>query len=179
MHWSDLERAQPRLAELGQERLIGPGVVLVATIRKDGTPRLSPVEPFVLDGDLWLSMMWQSTKARDLARDPRILAHSVITKREGTEGELKIRGTARAEGDPAVQRHYADAVASALGWDPQPGWFHLFAVDIGEVSFIKYDHATGDQSVAMWPPGREFIRRGATPTSLAAPEPTSDIIKPG
>src|SRR5712691_314309 len=28
------------------------------------TPRLSPVEPYVLDGDLWLSMMWQSAKAR-------------------------------------------------------------------------------------------------------------------
>lgn len=52
MHWSELERAQPGLAGLGQERLLAPGVVLVATIRRDGTPRLSPVEPFVMDGDL-------------------------------------------------------------------------------------------------------------------------------
>jgi Pyridoxamine 5'-phosphate oxidase len=62
------------LARLAQERLIDPGVVLVATIRHDGTPRLSPVEPYVLAGELWLSMMWQSTKARDLLHDPRILA---------------------------------------------------------------------------------------------------------
>ena len=83
-------------------------MVLVATIRRDGTPRLSPVEPFVLDGDLWLSMMWQSTKARDLLRDPRILVHSVITSRDGAEGEVKLRGSARDEPDPAVQRRYAE-----------------------------------------------------------------------
>jgi len=52
VHWSQIEPAQPRLAELGQQRLIEPGVVLVATIRRDGTPRLSPVEPLVMDGSL-------------------------------------------------------------------------------------------------------------------------------
>jgi hypothetical protein len=56
MKWSELERRQPGLADLGRQRLRDPGVVLVATIRRDGTPRLSPVEPFVMDGDLWLSM---------------------------------------------------------------------------------------------------------------------------
>jgi hypothetical protein len=177
MHWSDIEHTQPRLARLAQQRLIEPGVVLVATIRHDGTPRLSPVEPYVLDGDLWLSMMWQSTKARDLLRDPRILVHSVITSRDGAEGEFKIRGTARAENDPAGQHRYADAVAASLGWNPQPGRFHLFAVDIGQVTVISYDTATGDQHVAMWPPGQEFIRRATSPTSVGDPEPQSDIIK--
>jgi hypothetical protein len=176
MHWLDFEHAQARMARLGQERLIGPGVVLVATIRHDGTPRLSPVEPLLLEGDLWLSMMWQSTKARDLLRDPRILVHSVITRRDGAEGEFKIRGTARTEHDPAVQRRYAGTVAGSLGWNPQPGRFHLFAVDISQVAFISYDAATGDQHVAMWPPGREFIRRASSPTSVGDPEPTSDII---
>jgi hypothetical protein len=150
--------------------------VLVATIRRDGTPRISPVEPLLMDGDVWLSMMWQSTKARDLLRDPRILVHSVVTGPDGIEGEFKIRGTARAEDDPAVQRRYADIVASSLGWNPQPGRFHLFAVDIGEVTFISYDPATGDQHVAMSPPGREFIRRATTPTSVGDREPMSDII---
>jgi Pyridoxamine 5'-phosphate oxidase len=88
MRWSDIEHAQRRLAGLAQQRLISPGVVLVATIRRDGTPRLSPVEPYVLDGELWLSMMWQSAKARDLLRDPRILVHSAISSRDGAKGEL-------------------------------------------------------------------------------------------
>jgi pyridoxamine 5'-phosphate oxidase-like protein len=179
MLWSDIERTQPHLARLAQERLINPGVVLVATIRRDGTPRLSPVEPYVLDGELWLSMMWQSAKARDLLRDPRILVHSVITSRDGAEGEFKIRGTARLEDDQAVQRRYADAVAASLGWNPQPGRFHLFAVTISQVTFISYDPGgSGDQHVAMWPPGREFIRRGTSATSVGDPEPVSDIIRP-
>ncbi|MEP7022370.1 MAG: pyridoxamine 5'-phosphate oxidase family protein [Actinomycetota bacterium] len=59
--------------------MLAPGVVLVATIRRDGTPRLSPVEPFVMEDDLWLSMLWHSTKAADLLRDPRILVHSIVT----------------------------------------------------------------------------------------------------
>ncbi len=176
MHWSDLEHSQPRLARLARQRLIGPGVALVATIRRDGTPRVSPVEPYVLNGVLWLSMMWQSAKARDLLRDPRILVHSVITSRDGAEGELKVRGTARAEHDQAVQRRYAEAVAADLGWDPQQGRFHLFSVDICQVSFVSYDTATGDQHVAIWPPGREFIRRATSATSVGDPEPLSDII---
>jgi Pyridoxamine 5'-phosphate oxidase len=178
MHWSDIEEAQPRLAALSRERLVGPGVVLVGTIRRDGTPRISPVEPYLLDGDLWLSMLWQSTKARDLLRDPRVLVHSVITGRDGTEGEVKLRGTARAEDDPGVQRRYAAAVAADLGWNPQPGRFHLFAVDIGAVVLIRYDpDGSGDQSVVSWPPGREFIRRGTSPTSVGEPEPASGILQ--
>ena len=179
MRWSDIARAQPRLAHVARERLIGPGVLLVVTIRRDGTPRLSPVEPYVLDGDLWLSMMWQSTKATDLLRDPRILLHSVITSRDGAEGECKVRGTVRAEHDPAVQRRYADAVAASLGWNPQPGRFHLFAVDVSQVTFIGYDPGgSGDQHVAVWPPGRELIRRATSPTSVGEPEPVSDLLDP-
>ena len=176
MEWSALEHRQPRLAELGRKRLLEPGVGLVATIRGDGTPRVSPVEPFILDGTLWLSMLWQSRKAVDLLRDPRVLVHSVVTSRDGGEGEFKIRSTARAEDDPDLSRRYAAAVAASLGWSPEPGRFHLFAVTIGEVTFIRYDDATGDQHVARWPPPREYIRRGTSATSLGTPEPASDII---
>lgn len=42
MQWQELEERQPRLAALGRARLLDPGVVLVATVRRDGTPRLSP-----------------------------------------------------------------------------------------------------------------------------------------
>lgn len=169
-------RAQPRLAELGERRLLAHGVVLVATIRVDGTPRVSPVEPFVLDGVLWLSMLWGSRKAADLLRDPRVLVHSVITSRDGGEGEFKIRGMARAEPGQDVQRRYASAVSAELGWDPEPGRFHLFAVGIEQVTFIRYDDATGDQQVVMWPPGREFIRRATSATTLGDPQAASDIL---
>jgi len=176
MHWSEIERHQPHLADLGRQRLLGPGVVLVATIRRDGTPRLSPVEPFVMDGALWLSMMWDSTKATDLLRDPRILVHSVISSRDGGEGEFKVRGAARAENDTAVQSRYAQAVAESLGWEAEVGWFHLFEVSIEHLTYIRYDPVIEYQHVAMWPPAREFIRKHATPTSLAPPQPAADII---
>jgi hypothetical protein len=178
MKWSELERRQPRLADVGRQRLLDPGVVLVATIRRDGTPRLSPVEPFVLDGDLWLSMLWRSAKAADLLRDPRILVHGVVTSRNGEEGEFKLRGQARNEEDGSVQRRYADAVGQALGWKPEPGHFHLFAVGIDELSYLRYDDPTGDQYVTQWPPGREYVRRGTTATSLGEPEPHPGILLP-
>src|SRR4051794_36090195 len=121
MDWSDVVRRQPGLAALAERRLIGPGVVLVGTIRRDGTPRLSPVEPLVMDGRLWLSMMLGSRKAADLERDPRVLVHSVITGRDGGEGELKLRGSARVWTDPHTQGRYAGTVARTLGWRPEPG----------------------------------------------------------
>jgi hypothetical protein len=178
MRWSQLAAQQPKLSELAEQRLIAPGVLLVVSIRRDGTARLSPVEPFVLDGSLLLSMLWKSHKAADLLRDPRILVHSVITNRDGGEGEFKVRGVARAEDDPEVQRRYADAVAAAIGWQPEPGRFHLFEVDIQNVVFIRYNGATGDQHVASWPPGLEFIRRGTSATSVGDPEPVADLIQP-
>src|SRR5690348_5989356 len=162
MHWSEVERSQPRLAELGRRRLLEAGVVLVVTIRRDGR--------------LWLSMLWRSRKAQDLARDPRVLVHSAITNREGGEGEFKIRGVARGVDDVETQRRYAAAVGRDLGWHPQPGRFHLFAVDIDQVTFIRYDNATGDQYVALWPPEHEFVRRGTSATSVGQPEHLDDIL---
>ena len=89
MRWAELEQRQPRLAERARERLVDPGVLLVVTIRRDGTPRLSPVEPLLLDGELWLSMLWGSRKAADLHRDPRVLVHGIVTSRDGQDGEVK------------------------------------------------------------------------------------------
>src|SRR3954471_17221921 len=116
MRWSEIEERQPGLAARARQRLIEPGGLLLVTLRRDGTPRLSPVEPYVLDGRLLLSMMWGSQKAKDLLRDDRVLVHSIITGPDGGEGELKLRGRSVEEGDPHVQARYAEAVAEALGW---------------------------------------------------------------
>src|SRR5688500_5921822 len=110
MRWEQFEQLEPRLAALGRRRLGDPGVLLVATIRRDGSPRLSPVEPLFWNGDLWLSMGWGSRKAEDLARDPRILLHSIVADREGSSGEYKLRGRAVPEADADVHRDYARTV---------------------------------------------------------------------
>jgi Pyridoxamine 5'-phosphate oxidase len=170
MRWCDLERAQPKLAEVGRAKLGGPGVVLVATIRRDGSPRVSPVEPLFWRGDLWLSMGWRTRKTEDLTRDARILVHSIITGREGEDGEFKVRGTAFADDDADVQREYAAAVRRELGWQPEPGRFHLFRIELDDVTFIRWDSETNDQYVSRWPAGVEFVRRGTSATSLGEPE---------
>ena len=176
MRWSDLQDQQPRLGALAHDRLVAPGVLLVATVRRDGTPRLSPVEPFVLDGDLWLSMLLGSLKAADLMRDPRVLVHSIVTGPDGGEGEMKVRGTAVVVLDEARQRRYADAVAAALPWTPEVGQFHLFTVDVDDVTYVRYDNASGDQFVVRWPAGTETVRRGTSATTLGEPEPWSGVL---
>jgi hypothetical protein len=171
MRWVDFERSEPTLADLGRRKLSGPGVVLVVTIRRDGTPRLSPVEPLFWDGSLSLSMGWRSRKAADLDRDPRVLVHNVVTDREGTAGEYKVRGRAYPESDLQLQRDYAETVSRELGWQPEPGKFHLFRVDVEDVTFIRWDPLTNDQYVTRWPDTQHFVRRGTSPTSLTDAQP--------
>jgi hypothetical protein len=97
MRWSELGRQQPRFAELGRERLIEPGVVLVGTIRRDGTPRISPVEPLLWEGEFWLAMLHGALKAADLVRDSRGLVHGIVASRDGAAGGYKVRGWAITE----------------------------------------------------------------------------------
>lgn len=176
MKWSALAEQAPLLADLGRHRLEEPGVVLVGTIRRDGTPRISPVEPLLWDGDLWVSMLFGSRKAADLRRDRRILVHSIVTGRDGSLGEYKVRGNAFEAQSDSVQDSYAEQVRSRLGWVPTPGRFHLFSVDIRDVTFIRYDDANGDQFVTRWPSGHEFVRRGDGGTSLHDPEPYQSLL---
>lgn len=176
MHWDSFATQQPRFAELGRRRLGNPGVVLVGTTRLDGTPRVSPVEPLFWEQDLWLSMMWGSRKAADLDRDPRILVHSTVPDRDGTLGEYKVRGQAVAETNLGVQRGFADEAQRQVGWWPDPGSFHLFWVDVGDVTFVRYDQATGDQFTSRWPEGIEFVRRGTSATTVGDPEPYADLL---
>lgn len=176
MRWSEFERQQPRLAALGRERLIEPGVVLVGTIRRDGTPRISPVEPLLWEGDLWLSMLRGSLKAADLIRDPRVLVHGIVTSRDGAAGEYKVRGQAVIESSSERQRGYAEEVARQIGWRPEPGRFHLFRIEIADVTFIRYDEESGDQFVARWPEAIEFVRRGTSATSLGPRQPYHEFL---
>lgn len=176
MRWSEFAEDEPRLAALGRQRLVDPGVVLVGTIRQDGTPRISPVEPLLWERDLWLSMLFGSYKAVDLQRDPRVLVHSIVTGRDGAAGEYKVRGTAVEERSRSVQEGYAKEVHDRLGWSPEPGRCHLFRVDIADVTFIRYEEASGDQFVTRWPDKHEFVRRGTSATSLGNSQPYHDLL---
>lgn len=177
MRWADFEEQQPRFAALGREKLAGPGVVLVGTVRKDGSPRISPVEPFFSDGDLWLTMLLDSMKARDLKRDPRILVHSIVTQPDGgfTEGEYKVRGRAIEETETELQTRIAQAISERLPWRPEVGKFHLFRVDVEDVTFIRWE-GENNQYLTRWPEGREQVRRGTSATSVGPAEPHSEFL---
>jgi hypothetical protein len=175
MRWAEIAARQPTLGAVAHDRLIKPGALLVGTTRRDGSARISGVEPLVMNGDLWLSMMQTSTKARDLHRDPRILLHSLVTGPEAAT-EIKVRGIARAEADQEVHERYAAAVAGELGWQPVVGRFTLFAVDVADVTYVGFDPETGAQHVARWPAGVEYVRPATTPTSLGPPQPVRRLL---
>jgi hypothetical protein len=153
MRWADVEKQQSGLTELGKEKLGTHGVVLVGTIRRDGSPRVSPVTPHFWDGDLCLSMASPSRKVGDVMRDPRIVVHSVAIRRDGADGEYKVRGRAILETDTATQARFAQTVRELYGWGPDPGTFHLFRIDIDDITFIDREHATNpyDPEITRWP----------------------------
>jgi Pyridoxamine 5'-phosphate oxidase len=145
--WGDFRRAAPDLREVADARIGQAGLVLVGTLRANGWPRISPVEPLVVDDHLYLGMMWQSKKALDLLRDPRCVVHSATVDKAATDGDVKVYGTARAVDDPAVLGRYGEALFARIGWRPE-GDFHLFAIDVVEVGYFAV--VDGGHDVRTW-----------------------------
>lgn len=169
MRWGDFEADAGALGDEARALLERPGLVLVATVRRDGSPRVSPVEPFFWDGELWFGMMWRSLKAADLRRDARALVHSVVTTPDAPEPEVKVRGAAIPEADADRRSDVCRAIGDALPWQPDPTRIELFRVDVGSAALVRYAE-TGDQHVVLWPTRRRFVRRATSATSVGAPE---------
>ena len=148
--WAAFRQEAPELAELGEERFGHTGLALVGTSRKDGSPRISPCEPYIIDGDLYLGMMWQSKKALDLVRDPRCVVHSTVSDKLGTEGEFKAYGLAVDVPEPERRQSYCTTLQEQIGWSPE-GDFHLFALDLTAVGYCRF--GDGTQVVRRWRPG--------------------------
>ena len=151
MRWEQFETQVPELAALARSEFERHGMVLVGTLRKDGSPRISCVLPYVLEGELYLGMMWQSRKAVDLLRDPRLVLHNPISTNQGDEVEISLRGRAVEIDDEKTRRRYVESLSE---WEGRG--FHLFSVDIESVGLIRYDR--GEQHVKVWPRGAEFTR---------------------
>ena len=135
--WGQFAERGPELAALDKGQFARMGLALVGTLRRDGWPRISPVEPFIVDGNLYLGMMWQSRKALDLLRDPRCVEHSTVVDRKGSEGEFKVYGRAVEITDLDERRRFGDAVFAAIGFRPEEPEFHCFAVSIESVALTK------------------------------------------
>lgn len=151
VHWADFEAAAPEPSARIRELIERFRFVLVGTIRRDGTPRISPVEARIVGGYLMLVMITDTLKARDLLRDPRILLNSPITHPDDPNFEFKVRGRVIEVQDRALQMATADAIEAASGWRPPLNW-HFFSIDIEDAAFITWE--AGVMRMTHWTPER-------------------------
>ena len=100
--WNEFAELKPQMAEYGQER-INQGVAYIATIRKDGSPRVHPVTPKISSGRMFLFMEPTSPKGFDLRRDSRYAMHSAVADSEGSNGEFRVMGRATLIQDPTLR----------------------------------------------------------------------------
>jgi pyridoxamine 5'-phosphate oxidase-like protein len=145
--WSEFAAAAPQLAERVQQRFEAHKHKTMATIRKDGGPRISGTECQFKDGELWIGSMWQAVKALDLRRDPRYALHSATVDPEQWGGEAKIAGVAEEILDE-------DEVRARNGEAGAGGPSHLFRLDVDEVSTVGLDEAKTHLVIEVWTLGR-------------------------
>jgi hypothetical protein len=134
--WSDVLIAAPDLARKVQARFDAYGLAMLATLRSDGSPRLSPIEALFTDETIWLGMMHGSTKARDLLRDPRLAMHNATVDKNVADGDAKLVGRAVHVSDDAEIDRARAIFATHTGHPPPEGPMHLFTVDVREISFL-------------------------------------------
>jgi Pyridoxamine 5'-phosphate oxidase len=145
--WHDLERDAPEIAQLGMDRINASHVVLLGTLRRDGSPRISPIEPYFAEGQLLVGAMAWSRKAADLLRDPRFVVHTVVTGSDSGEGELKLHGSAVEAGED-LRRATTHAWWSARSSDK----VIVFSLHIEQAAFIEWHIEHGLMTVHRWSP---------------------------
>jgi hypothetical protein len=144
--WAEVERAAPELAARVRERFTIRKHHTMATLRSDGSPRISGTEVEFADGELRIGSMPNAVKAKDLLRDPRVALHSATVdppegQPTGWVGEAKVAGC-------AVVR-------------PSPDDSHRFAIEITEVVLTHLDDEGKQLVITSWHPDRgvQEIRR--------------------
>ncbi|MCT9081652.1 pyridoxamine 5'-phosphate oxidase family protein [Streptomyces fulvoviolaceus] len=146
MNWATFSAAEPELAKIAEERFGAFTHHVLATLRKDGSPRTTGLEVRFLGGELWLGMMPDSLKALDLRRDPRFALQA--NPGEGQTmggGDVRISGRAIEVDDPETKARYGEEVEP-----PEP--FHLFRTELTEVvrTYVEDDKYL---VVQVWKPG--------------------------
>ena len=135
--WNDVVDAAPELAKVVQGRFDATGLGLLATLRKDGFPRISGIEPEFALGEVWLGMMDKSLKAYDLRREPKLAMHAATIDKDVKDGDARITGRAIELGEGEAERvawlDHRKAEGTYAPEDP----FHLFRIDITEVMLLK------------------------------------------
>jgi hypothetical protein len=145
--WREFERSAPGLADLGRGRFAATRVALIGTLRGDGSPRISPIEPYLVRGHLLLGMLAGSHKALDVLRDPRCVVHSSVSDVNGSEGEFKLHGRVVLVTDPDLLRGY-DAWWTAKPWAEA----RVFSLEIESAAYLTWDTKKSEMNVMRWTP---------------------------
>jgi len=145
--WADIQVVEPDLAGEVEAFMDLRVHKTLATIRPDGSPRISGIEARFIDGELWLGSMLHSPKSRDLAVDPRFALHSGSMEPDVWGGDAKVAGTAIE----IVDRDRKTGYVAAAGTAP-PGDFHLYRTDITEVIMIRLGEPPDHLRVQRWTP---------------------------
>lgn len=154
--WAIFERQAPELAAFARERLEAHRHRLMATLRRDGSPRLSGIELTIADGELWVGGLAGSRKFDDLRHDPRVAVHSGSDDPPGFRGDARVSGKAIEVHDDSTKARFIEAA----GGGP-PGPFELFRLEISEVSTVREAETRDHLVIEVWRPGRPVrsIRR--------------------
>lgn len=150
--WSDVVSQQPELAEAVRGHLDARAHKTIATLRADGSPRISGTESFFFEGELYFGSMPGSRKAQDLQADPRFALHTGSVDPPEWQGDAKVNGRAVAV-EPAAR----DEIMAARG---QTGFgdFPLFRADIDDVALIQVDEPRTKLVIELWREGQPLKR---------------------
>ena len=102
MTWGEFAGAEPELAAFGRSLLLKPPAYL-ATVRRDGSPRVHPVTPVLSEDALFVFMEPTSPKGRDLREGRPYSLHNGVPDIEGSGGEFFVTGTGTPIDDAAVR----------------------------------------------------------------------------
>jgi len=156
--WDDVRGEAPELVGAARERFDAHRHKLLATVRRDGAPRISGVEATFSDGELWLGMMPGSRKGDDLRADPRLALHSGSPDPDDADpsswtGDAKLAGHAVVVDD-------AESMARFAGEQDQmpPGSFDLFRVDVTELTVIRVGTPADHLVIDTWSATRGLNR---------------------
>jgi hypothetical protein len=131
--WSEITEATPDLAGRVKAAFEAHKHKVMATLRADGSPRVSGTEVDISGGELWLGSMLNARKALDLQRDPRVAIHSAPLDVELSDvPDAKIAGRAVEITDDAEKAAWTSRYQDE-GHELPPEPFHLFRLDIDEI----------------------------------------------
>lgn len=153
--WGEIETAEPEFAARVRAFMDAHVHKTIATLRRDGSPRISGIEARFHDGEIWVGSMPGAVKARDLQRDPRYALHSGSEDPPGWSGDAKVSG--RAEEITAEPRR--TEVFRAMTGDEEPSAdSHLFRLDVSEAAVVALNESRDRLVIESWREGRGLER---------------------